>query len=330
MAIKRGVSLYSYQTLLYTHRIDIEGCMREIQKLGAHGLQMLGEETPLRRNYPRLYRQDIAWWQDKCQKYEIVPTCLDAEVYPQLYKNRYLTNYEQVERIEYDLKYAQALGFSCIRVLCTVPPEIIEAALPLAEYYGVKMGLEIHAPLSIKGTAVTRFLEMAERTGSPWLGLIPDFGIFCKGVNGAAMHADKMMGVDAGMLDRIQEGYKSGADMQALERELIAQGADAAVLKYFDRERFQLRYQDPALLRDIAPYIIHFHGKCWRMNEQCEEVSIDYAGPLAVLRELDWDGYICTEFEGQRFYHSQACPYEEDEIEQVRRHHELLRRLIGE
>ena len=45
---------------------------------------------------------------------------------------------------------------------------------------------------------------------------------------------------------------------------------------------------------------------------------------------MDWDGYICSEFEGQRAYMGQACPYEEDEIEQVRRHHVMMNRLIAE
>ena len=49
-----------------------------------------------------------------------------------------------------------------------------------------------------------------------------------------------------------------------------------------------------------------------------------------MLKKLNWDGYICSEFEGQRAYHGQDCPYEEDEIEQVRRHHEMLKRYIGE
>ena len=84
MAIKLGVSLYSYQSLFLRKLIDIEGGMREIHKLGATGLQMLGEETPLRPQYPKLLQKDIDWWKDLCAKYEIVPTCLDAETYPTL------------------------------------------------------------------------------------------------------------------------------------------------------------------------------------------------------------------------------------------------------
>ena len=59
-------------------------------------------------------------------------------------------------------------------------------------------------------------------------------------------------------------------------------------------------------------------------------MTIDFANPIRVMKEMDWSGCIATEFEGQRAYHGIECPYEEDEVEQVRRHHVLLRKLLGE
>ena len=52
MGVKLGVSLYSYQSLFLRKLIDIEGAFKEMQKIGATGLQMLGEETPVRPRYP--------------------------------------------------------------------------------------------------------------------------------------------------------------------------------------------------------------------------------------------------------------------------------------
>ena len=67
-------------------------------------------------------------------------------------------------------------------------------ALETAEKYDVKIGKEIHAPLPIKpGTRVQpktgmasaldfrmseQIMELADRTGSKHVGLVPDFGIF--------------------------------------------------------------------------------------------------------------------------------------------------------
>ena len=327
MAIKLGVSLYSYQSLFLRKKLDIEGSMREIQKLGASGLQMLGEQTPLRPRYPRLLQSDIDHWNELCAKYGIVPTCLDAETYPNLYQGRYLTAQEQADQLEDDLRYAHDLGFSCIRVLCGVDPEVVKLAIPAAEYYGVKMGLEIHPPLSIDGFAVNRFLEMADKSGSKMLGLIPDFGIFKQGCEGHTLHYAEVMGADPDVLAWINECMKLRIPVAEIQAELKARGCGHPLYLRLATD-FMNNYQEPEKLKLIQEHILHFHGKFYRMNENYTEVSINYAGPIRVLKEIGWDGYICSEFEGQRAYMGLECPYEEDEIEQVRRQHVMIRRLI--
>ncbi len=329
MAIKLGVSLYSYQSLFLRKLIDIEGGMREIHKLGATGLQMLGEETPLRPQYPKLLQKDIDWWNDLCAKYEIVPTCLDAETYPTLYNNRYLTAREQADQLEADLKYAHDLGFTVIRVLCGVDPEVVRLAIPAAEYYGVKMGLEVHPPLALDCFAVRRFLEMADESGSSMLGLIPDFGIFRQGAEGHTMYYAKVMGADPDVVEWINDCMIAGIPVAEIREELCAHGCDHPLYMRLAND-FMKRYQEPEKLRPLKDKILHFHGKFWRMREDCTEVSVNYPEVFKVLKEMDWDGYICSEFEGQRAYMGQACPYEEDEIEQVRRHHVMMNRLIAE
>ena len=329
MGVKLGVSLYSYQTLFLRKLIDHEGAFKEMQKIGATGLQMLGEETPLRPRYPRLYQSDIDHWNELCAKYNIVPACLDAETYPNLFQGRYLTAQEQADQLEDDLCYASKLGFKVIRVLCGVDPEVVRLAIPAAEYYGVKMGLEIHPPLSIDGFAVNRFLEMADKSGSKMLGVIPDFGIFKKGCDGHDMYYAQIMGADPDVLNWINESMKLDVPVAEIQAELKAHGCDHPLYMRVASDHMR-NYQDPEKLRPIADKILHFHGKFWRMDEDCNEVSINYAEAFKVIKEIGFDGYICSEFEGQRAYTGQECPYEEDEIEQVRRHHVMMNRLLAE
>ncbi len=61
-----------------------------------------------------------------------------------------------------------------------------------------------------------------------------------------------------------------------------------------------------------------------------EDRSLDYEGPIAFLKQAGYDGYINSEYEGQRRY--QDLPFEQlaNEVDQVRRHQEMLKRLIGE
>jgi hypothetical protein len=93
---------------------------------------------------------------------------------------------------------------------------------------------------------------------------------------------------------------------------------------------------DPKKLKDVMPYIFSIHGKFYNMSEipgnpgHYQDISIDYEDPLKVLKECEYDGYIDSEYEGQRNF--QDLPKEQlsNEVNQVRMHQEMLKRLIGE
>ena len=92
----------------------------------------------------------------------------------------------------------------------------------------------------------------------------------------------------------------------------------------------------PEDIKDIIPYIVSIHGKFYHMTEiegkpGCyEDKAIDYETPIKYLKECGFDGYIDSEFEGQRFCQDSGEENLIDGVEQVRRHHEMLARLIGE
>jgi len=63
------------------------------------------------------------------------------------------------------------------------------------------------------------------------------------------------------------------------------------------------------------------------MTEELREYSIPYEEVIPVLIQGGYDGYIDSDYEGQR--HTQDA-IETDSCEQVRRHHVMLRGLFGE
>ena len=83
----------------------------------------------------------------------------------------------------------------------------------------------------------------------------------------------------------------------------------------------------------IMPYILSFHGTVHHMIEipgkpgEYDDPSTRYEEVFEVLKRNNWDGYMCTEFEGQRSW--QDLPREQliDEVDQVRRHHNMMKRL---
>ena len=329
MAIKRGVSLYSYQQAYYLGQLDLEGCVAAAAATGARGIELIPEQMPVGR-FPNPRRDDIAWWKDLMQKYGTVPTCMDTFIDFKMYRQRerYLTLPEQVAYLERDLRLASELGFPLIRVLCKIHFDVIEAALPIAEYYGVVMGTEIHPPVMIDSPYLDGYVEMIERTGTKWAALIPDFGIFARHSSRPAVEQQIRTGMSAEAAWLIHDQVAAGRPTEETVEKLQAIGAQPHEIAMARSMGGLPTYNEPEKILPLMPYIRHFHGKCHELDEDCNETSIDYPGVIGVLKGTDWDGYISTEYEGQRLFHDEGCAETADEVEQVRRHQELLRRLI--
>lgn len=335
MAVKRGVSLYSYQQAYYNGKLDLEGCVKTaVETTGAKGIELIYEQMPLEcfpdAVYPDITDKGINRWKEIMDKYGAVPVCMDSFIDSMLYKGRISYVQEQVQMMEQDLKLASKLGFSCIRVLALVAPEVLEQALPAAEYYGVAMGLEVHPPHALDSKWMLRVAEMARKHNTDKIGLIPDFGIFMTGINGAQLYAAQQAGEKEEVLDYVKESVRNKEPYGRILGKAKELGAGSHIIGALTNAAMMNRYSDPALLKEIIDVTVHIHGKFYRMDENCRETAINYKEPIEILKELGWDGYICSEFEGQRAYHGQDCPYEEDEIEQVRRHHVMLKEYIGE
>ncbi len=84
---------------------------------------------------------------------------------------------------------------------------------------------------------------------------------------------------------------------------------------------------EPKRMLDYMPRIHNIHGKFYQMDADYVEPSIPYDEIVRVLTKGGYDGYICSEYEGNRWIEDAEEP---DSVEQVRRHQEMLRRLIGE
>lgn len=89
-------------------------------------------------------------------------------------------------------------------------------------------------------------------------------------------------------------------------------------------------------LKDLMPYIVSIHGKFYNMSEvpgkpgTYQDIAIDYEGPIRFLKENGYEGYINSEYEGQRRFQDRGVEDLISEVDQVRKHQEMLKRLIGE
>lgn len=92
----------------------------------------------------------------------------------------------------------------------------------------------------------------------------------------------------------------------------------------------------PEDLKALMPYIVNIHGKFYNMSEipgkpgQYQDISMDYEGPVRFLKAQGYDGYINSEYEGQRRFQDRGMEDLISEVDQVRKHQEMLKRLIEE
>ena len=315
--------------------------------LKTDGIEIIDEQ--LIRNYPFPSDEFIYDWNNFIARYNMQPVTMDIYLDVHQFRDHVMNHREAAERLKNDIKLAARMGFKNVRPLCLVPIDVIEMALETAEKYDVRMGKEIHAPLPIrpgakkqptKGMAAAldfrmtdQIIELAQKTGSKHVGLVPDFGIFQHSPSQVAIDYAKRHTKNPDIIDFILEHSREYEydDLDAL----LAEKFPGHDLNMGTIERMSLHESSakPEDIIDVIPYIVSMHGKFYNMTEipgrpGCyEDKAIDYETPMKYLRENGFDGYIDSEFEGQR--DQQDIGYENlvDEVDQVRKHHEMLKRL---
>ena len=75
------------------------------------------------------------------------------------------------------------------------------------------------------------------------------------------------------------------------------------------------------------PLIFHIHAKFYEMLDEGTEYSIPYERIIPVLIEGGYEGFLSSEYEGNRHIHD---AFEVDSVEQVRRQQSMLEHLLGE
>jgi sugar phosphate isomerase/epimerase len=371
MAFKRGVSLYSYQQAQYLKELDLEAEIREVtQNLdGADGIEIV-DEMSLR--YPDPGEDFVTRWFDWLDRYGAVPVTMDVCMDVLQFRDHVMTYDECADRLRHDIRLAKRLGFANVRTLSVVPIEVIESALPLAESLDIRLGKEIHQPMTLEGQAVQEILDLIDKTGTEHLGIVPDFGIFQtrpadvllewfvrRGAQPAAgelsIQLSRQLGSDDAPFRPIGMAQRTAGNLRADFARYLRTGecepdlepAFAGVVQHAEEnlddpqpldvtvvfEALMLSRTSPRTLRELAGRVINVHGKFNNMTEiagrpgEYHDVAIDYESSLAALQDGGFTGYVNSEYEGQRYFQDGTRGDLKDEVEQVRRHHEMLRRL---
>ena len=348
MAIKRGVSLYCYQQEEFFGRMTWKDELKEVATniYGADGIEIINQCVI--RDYPMPDEKFFYEWNNEMARWGLKAVTYDCYLDTLQFRDHVMTYDESAERLKYDLRIASRMGFSNMRLCHNVPIEVVSRALPLAEELDIRITNEVHDPSPIKpkrgvvwGDTVARDVAFIRRTGTKHYGIQPDMSIF-QNKPTRVMVAYSLRGFMD--IDRAEaESYELLNKYDEMDLESFMAMAKERYPYFFKPDAngwilgdilFNRECADPLDLYDIIPYVYCIHGKFNEMTEipgepgHYEEKAIQYAEVISILNDVGYDGYIDSEYEGQRSQQDMGYDRLPNEVEQVRRHQEMLKRLI--
>nr|WP_062343737.1 TIM barrel protein [Novosphingobium sp. CCH12-A3] len=324
--IKRGVSLYSYQNETFQGKMTLEDCIRTSAELGAKGIEVIGEQSFWGWPEYGVAEAEIENWHRMIAQYDCTAVCHDFMLDYKRYKGRLMPLEEQVASVRKDIDFGARLGAKYIRALVSIAPEVLVAAAPYAEEKGIKILIEVHAPLHFDHPWIIRHAEAFEKSGSDALGFLPDMGMFLHAFPPVFTERFMRLGVPKNIADYIVKAYEDRVLSEYVILNVQEMGGTGPAIAMAETMRHNAAYE-PKRMLDYMPRIHNIHGKFYQMNEDYVEPSIPYDKIVEVLNQGGYDGYICSEYEGNRWIEDAQEP---DSVEQVRRQQVMLARLLGE
>jgi sugar phosphate isomerase/epimerase len=347
MAIKRGVSSYSYQNLIFDRKMDYKRFIREVHSLNADGIEIIDESFI--NNYPFMTDEFVYGWNNEMARYNIKAITMDVFLDVLQFRDHVMTHAEACERLKHDLVNAARLGFQNVRCLAWVPIDVVEASLDTAAKLGIRVGMEIHAPLQIvynpatvrhnanlhgaSDDLVDKMIEMIERAGTRVAGLVPDMGLFQHSLSPAMIAAARRGCLQPEAVDFLVENRGRISDSEIIakvQEKYSAETYQGLKRTMHSPESFTQGSAQQKDLLKVIPYIVSIHGKFYEMVEDPKnpghfiDASIDYAEVFKYLKQGNFDGYINSELEGQRYTNDLPDNQMIDEIEQVRWQHAMF------
>jgi sugar phosphate isomerase/epimerase len=291
--LRQGVTLHSFTAEYITYKWSLEDMFQLASVLGG-GVEIVGPSH--QRGYPYLTDEFERIFKSSVERWGLIPTCYGTYADPFMLKDRDLSDDEMVEYMTPQLRSAAALGFKAARVQYFAHT-VIERLLPLAEKLGVKMGYELHVPLTIESRMGQKLIEQVRRINSPYLGLIPDTGIFARRIAECRLDGARKAGVNEELITHVIRLWNTKTPGEEALPELLRLGLRKQNIGTIEFIWGSLGHSEPEALRAILRDVIHMHAKFFDMQNE-DEPNVRFEEVVKVLVEEHYSGWISSEYEG--------------------------------
>lgn len=309
-----GISFHSFTHEYCSFIWSFEDLMEKAAQLGG-GVEIVGPTH--HRGFPEVGDEFERSFKSAVQRYGLTPTSYGSYADPFMLSDRNLTDDELVDYTIPQIKGASKLGFPVVR-LQYFTHTIVERLLPYAQKYNLKLGYELHQPLTIESDETQMLKRQVERISSEHLGLIPDCGIFARSVPKFMIERARRGGVSEAIIARALALWADKVPLDKSLVELQALGLEDSKITAVEGFWGSVGQSDPQALRTIMPYIVHMHGKFFSM-ENGDEPDVRFEEVVHALLAGGYRGWISSEFEGD-------AP---NSLEMVMAHQAMLRRYVA-
>jgi sugar phosphate isomerase/epimerase len=344
---KLGASIYSWSRDLRVDNATVESVMADISDMGGEYVELLaGQDVP---GYPNPSEAWVNQWHSWLDKYNLKPSAYDLYTWAEFFRDRRATQDEVFDLLVTDLKLAKRLGFPWIRMQVPSFPEdapanlkgdeltywlrerqdlkpgskkFLERATRYAEDNGLKLAIELHAPITLDSSYVKGLVDLIEEMKTKNLGFNVDFSIFMWRPARATVEGLIQQGAKPEIIEYIIQAYRDRLGAFKTIEEVKKMGGGKVEQDYAsDAGIFDQSYSDPKELKTIAPYIIYSHAKFYDMMEDLTEYSIPYTEILQEFKNNKVECVLSSEYEGRNPDYSVSTA--------IRLQHAMMRNILG-
>ena len=321
--IKIGITLYCFTKEYCCGEMSLEDCIRAAKEIGSEGYEIVAAQ--MIPSYPYVSDRFLGEIRAMSEYYDIEPICYSANMDRGLRGDRNLTEDEMLERAILDVKSAHRMGCRVMREQYLMSPKAMARLAPYAEAYNVKVGIEIHNPETPYTPIMREYYETFRKTGSAYLGFVPDFGMFATKPNKPHWDTALAEGGSLKLLEMARDLKYQEVPQEEAMAKLKEEGATTPVLVAAQGMYNFVQFKKSCKrelegLKEIMPYCFHMHGKFHYLGEDLKEASIPYDEILPVVRDSDYQGFIVSEYEDHESGRA---------LEMTTRHMNMMKQFFG-
>jgi len=328
MSFRLSTTLFALTNEWLSRRYTFEQLVDKVAELElGPGLELIGFQSI--RGFPRVDAEFERTFKRLLDRHGFEPSCLGANIDLARRTDRLMSREEVQETLTAQVEAARILGFPVVRAQ-KLDDDLYEWAAALGEDAGVKLGIEIHAPLFVDHPMVLGLREIFDRIDSPALGFIPDSSATMTALPIGQLRAFERDGLTRSQTDFLRELWERGGPPNELFDEFAerarSEGATPQAVNQVRIVFSMFARNDPRRWLEIIPRVIHVHAKFYELEADGSDASVPHHELFDVLLAGGYDGFVSSEWEA----HAWADLQDADGFEMVRRHQELYRNLLAQ